>query len=88
MAPPAFSKVSEADEELAAHNDGFRNAKPRQSTSSNQDEIQSSTPQNIELGPSSLANSTLVKARNSHHDLTPTVTSMSLVNWIHTTLLY
>jgi homoserine O-acetyltransferase len=43
LTPPASPKSSEADEALAAHNDGLRNAKPRQS--SNQDEIQSPTPQ-------------------------------------------
>ena len=43
LTPPASPKLPEADETLAAHNDGLRNAKPRQS--SNQDEIQSPTPQ-------------------------------------------
>ena len=43
LTPPASPKLSEADEALAAHNDGLRNPKPRQS--SNQDEIQSPTPQ-------------------------------------------
>ena len=38
--PPASPKPSEADEALAAHNDGLRNARPRQSG-----EIQSPTPQ-------------------------------------------
>ena len=42
LTPPASPKLSEANEALAAHNDGLRNPKPRQS--SNQDEIQSPTP--------------------------------------------
>lgn len=46
LTPPESPRLSEADEALAAHNDGLRNPKPRQSTTSsgNQDEIQSPTP--------------------------------------------
>ena len=46
LTPPASPKLSEADEALAAHNDGLRNPKPRQSNNNiNQDEkIQSPTP--------------------------------------------
>ena len=46
LTPPASPKLllSKADEALAAHNDGLRNAKPRQ-FNSNQDEILSPTPQ-------------------------------------------
>jgi len=47
LTPPASPKSSEADEALAVHNDGLRNAKPRQSSPSDpaQERIQSPTPQ-------------------------------------------
>jgi len=45
LTPPASPRPSEAGEALAAHNDGLRNARVRQSSTSNTQELQSPTPQ-------------------------------------------